>query len=419
MAKQVWRLFTNPNLLVSRVIQGRYAHNDSILNAPIKAKCSFFWRIFVWARELLQKGLRKRIGDGKSTYFFQDPWIPKEITFKPIPIPGVVAQEEVLVSDFITPTMGWNINRLQEVVCQEDVQCIMTIPISALQDSDKWIWHYCSNGLYYIKSGYKLALYLYENQDSANTNEHQKWWTTLWKTKVPQKVRMFIWKVYHGCLPTTYCLWKRNVVVSPICIVWRSKLERIDHALWGCKRSKRICDYMFHRVDFKIPILDNFADRIYWLAKHLKDEDFERACITFWSIWNDRNSLNNNMDIMDVEKRCEWIYEYWDKTRTKTCVRELPIHGCKERDEIGALIGMNRAIHGDGYKLFTDAAVGEQMAGAGYGVFIADAGDNVQGVMEFFDCTPSTPLVAEVNAIIHGIRLLQRMNISIAYVYSD
>lgn len=89
LAKQVWRLFTNPSLLVSKVIQGRYAHRLSLLNAPIKANCSVFWRGFVWVRDLLISGIRKRIGNGHSTFFLKDLWIPIERTFKPIRISGV------------------------------------------------------------------------------------------------------------------------------------------------------------------------------------------------------------------------------------------------------------------------------------------------------------------------------------------
>lgn len=134
LAKQVWRLFTNPTLLASRVIKGKYANQVSLLHAPIKANCSIFWRGFACARELLKSGIRKRIGNGKSTHFFTEPWIPKESTFKPIPIPGAAYPENVLASNFITSTMGWNLSKLRVVVNQEEVSVIESIPISTSQD---------------------------------------------------------------------------------------------------------------------------------------------------------------------------------------------------------------------------------------------------------------------------------------------
>lgn len=139
LAKQVWRLFTNPNLLVSRVIKGRYAHQDSLLSAPIKTNCFVFWRGFVWARELLLSGLRRQIGNGKSTYFFKDPWIPKEVTFKPIKAMRAWIQEDARVSEFITQSMGWNSEKLREVVIEEDANIIKTIPIRAADEDDALI----------------------------------------------------------------------------------------------------------------------------------------------------------------------------------------------------------------------------------------------------------------------------------------
>lgn len=79
-------------------------------------------------------GLRKRIGNGKSMHFFTDPWIPKVSTFKPIVLLGIAYQEMATVADFITPTMGWDLHKIKEVIMQDDVHIIETIPISVSND---------------------------------------------------------------------------------------------------------------------------------------------------------------------------------------------------------------------------------------------------------------------------------------------
>lgn len=56
LAKQVWRLFSNPHLLASKVLTNRYAYQGSLLTAPIKSSCSVFWRGFFWAREIVCMG---------------------------------------------------------------------------------------------------------------------------------------------------------------------------------------------------------------------------------------------------------------------------------------------------------------------------------------------------------------------------
>lgn len=155
------------------------------------------------------------------------------------------------------------------MVSQEDVDVIAAIPISTTNDEDKWIWHFCSNGMYSVKSGYKLARRLSVDQESTSNDAQSLWWKALWKAKVPQKIKIFIWKAFHGCLPTMYSLWRRGVDTSPVCHWCRVKWETVDHALCGCNRSKQICDNMFPRIDLHIPVGNNFADRISHLARCL------------------------------------------------------------------------------------------------------------------------------------------------------
>lgn len=76
-------------------------------------------------------------------------------------------------------------------------------------------------------------------------------------------------------------------------------VETIDHALCGCKRAKAICDHIFQRIDGIIRVNNNFADHIVFLAANLNIEDFEKACIAFWSIWNNRNAFHMNQPIAD------------------------------------------------------------------------------------------------------------------------
>lgn len=63
---------------------------------------------------------------------------------------------------------------------------------------------------------------------------------------------------HHACLPTNYCLWKRGLDVSPKCIRCMKKYETIDHALCGCKRSRKIYDHIFPCIDNKLRLQTNW-----------------------------------------------------------------------------------------------------------------------------------------------------------------
>lgn len=73
----------------------------------------------------------------------------------------------------------------------------------------------------------------------------------------------------------------------------------------------------------------------------------------------------------------------------------------------------------DVVRLYTDAAVDTRAGGVGYGAVLVGVDSNLCGALEVMEPTIHTPFAVEVNAIIHGIRLLHRMNISHASVLSD
>lgn len=51
-----------------------------------------------------------------------------------------------MVRDFITPSMSWDVVKLRDFVCLEDVEAIIRIPISGLDRRDGWTWNYSKKG---------------------------------------------------------------------------------------------------------------------------------------------------------------------------------------------------------------------------------------------------------------------------------
>lgn len=66
VAKQGWRLLQFPNSLVLKVMQARYYWNSDFLRANIGSNPSFIWRSIIWGRQVIKKGMRWRIGNGKK-----------------------------------------------------------------------------------------------------------------------------------------------------------------------------------------------------------------------------------------------------------------------------------------------------------------------------------------------------------------
>ena len=67
LAKQAWRIWQNPNSFLSRIYKGRYHHSLDFLQSSNVKHASYGYKSIQLGKELLQQGLRVRIGDGKNT----------------------------------------------------------------------------------------------------------------------------------------------------------------------------------------------------------------------------------------------------------------------------------------------------------------------------------------------------------------
>ncbi|ONI05713.1 hypothetical protein PRUPE_5G020600 [Prunus persica] len=102
VAKQAWRLLENPDSLVSRIMKARYFPAGDFLLAKVGNCPSLVWRGIVWGRQVIKQGLVWRVSDGQSIKMFQDQWIPKLFTFKPLLNNGL--PQHATISNLITPT---------------------------------------------------------------------------------------------------------------------------------------------------------------------------------------------------------------------------------------------------------------------------------------------------------------------------
>jgi hypothetical protein len=84
LAKQAWRIVTNPNSLCSHVLKARYFKDGNFLEAPCPKRASYTWKSILHGRELLKEGPVWRIGDGEQVNVWTDKWIPRSSAQHPL-----------------------------------------------------------------------------------------------------------------------------------------------------------------------------------------------------------------------------------------------------------------------------------------------------------------------------------------------
>ena len=139
LAKQLWRILQNPNTLVARVLKARYFPTREILNANIGNYPSYSWRSIHSSLEVIRKGTRWRVGNGKLIHIWDDKWLPTPSTYKAISPPNNTPQYS-MVSFLIDPTTRWwRVSTIRAAFLPFEAETILKIPLSHDLPEDKII----------------------------------------------------------------------------------------------------------------------------------------------------------------------------------------------------------------------------------------------------------------------------------------
>jgi hypothetical protein len=80
--------------------------------------------------DLLEKGVRWRVGDGFSIKTWGDPWLPKTTDFRPVPRAKTSPQPGYLFQLIDNNSGQWKVDFIYALFCEEDGRLICSIPLS-------------------------------------------------------------------------------------------------------------------------------------------------------------------------------------------------------------------------------------------------------------------------------------------------
>ncbi|XP_048615950.1 uncharacterized protein LOC125588571 [Brassica napus] len=244
LAKQGWRLINQPESLLARFIKSRYYPHSDFLHAPVGYRPSFAWRSILFGRELLQKGLKWQIGNGRTTRVWLDKWVhDPEVGMRAPWIKNNTFDVNLKVSAMIDgATRRWNLQALEEIFVPGDVQLIAASqPIVSREDS--FTWKFNRNGLMSVHSAYGLAREetIKECHSEAlalpSLNPIKE---RIWKIPTVPKIRIFLWKVLSEAIPVADLILKRGMKVDERCQLCGLEGETIQHVLFQCAVARQV-----------------------------------------------------------------------------------------------------------------------------------------------------------------------------------
>ena len=200
LAKQGWHLQVGKHSLVFKVFKAKYFPDCDFVNASMGNNPSYIWRSLMAAQRVVEQGMRWQVGNGTNIRVWGDKWLPNSSSHMVIS-PRVNVSPDFRVSELIDSNNAcWNSGLIEQLLLPCEVDTVKCIPLSTRLLADKLIWAETNNGLFTVKSAYKVAVDILaasplgSSGSSSDESNMKRFWKRVWKLDVPHKIRHFVWR---------------------------------------------------------------------------------------------------------------------------------------------------------------------------------------------------------------------------------
>ena len=121
------------------------------------------WQLYL----SLKRGI---VGDGYSIRVHEDRWIPNHPTNKVL-YPASEDTDGMLVVDLLDPDLHcWRRELITSLFHTDDAEAICSIPLSHRHVPDILLWMYNKNGMFSVKSAYRVAVQIQKGEKWAENS---------------------------------------------------------------------------------------------------------------------------------------------------------------------------------------------------------------------------------------------------------
>ena len=254
--------------------------------------------------------------------------------------------------------------------------------------ADKLIWAETNNGLFTVKSAYKVAVDILaasplgSSGSSSDKSNMTRFLKCVWKLDVPHKIRHFVWRACRDILPTKRILKHQQILVEDICDECKLESETTGNVFWSCPRAQNI---------WKMMMLDDCEENILALVVTIA-----------WSIWTNCNEVRNGGkkkgELELLQWSCQYLQEYVGaKKLSIKAVQDQIEHWCPPPENM--------------YKVNVDGTVFSAKKEAGIGIVARDCHGLVIAAMSMKVSAPLGPLEVEAKAFEAGLQFAKDLGI--------
>ncbi|KAL0367264.1 UNVERIFIED_CONTAM: putative mitochondrial protein [Sesamum radiatum] len=235
--------YLGPNSVKASKVEGDIFARGSIFEARLGFNPSSTWRSIWRTIPLVKAGCRWRVGDSSNIQIWRDQWLPRPYSFRPIQMQNCSlwnAKVETLIDKDLH---CWKEDLIDRTFLPDDASLVKALPLARHGVQDVLVWHYAKNGLFSVRSAYYVQRNFQKRSnnvsDPSSSSESRTTWNFLWNCKVPNKIKIFIWRLCNNALPIAPNLIRRGVEMDPSCPFCQSHTEDLEHIFLNCTFARQ------------------------------------------------------------------------------------------------------------------------------------------------------------------------------------
>jgi hypothetical protein len=151
---------------------------------------------------------------------------------------------------------------------------------------DQIQWRFAADGQYSSRSAYRM-------QFKVSIQDYS--WDKVWKIKVKNKCKFFLWLLLQRKLLTTDQIIKRGGQANPVCQICRTRNESMTHMVANCYCSKRVWQLIEQQTHQQNTHPQQPVSNLksWWsdlVGTVSLDPEYRNQIITYttWNIWKER-----------------------------------------------------------------------------------------------------------------------------------
>jgi ribonuclease HI len=219
----------------------------------------------------------------------RDPWLRGQGGAW-LPSPQNQGVFNLVVSDLMLPNVNlWDKEKIESLFPSHIANRIVETPLLNMVEVDKLIWADSVDGVYNVKSGYKLLMNIAGKAEALVPNVA---WHRLWKIHAPPKAKHLLWRICRGCLPTRLRLQEKYVSCPLSCPLCDQGQEDDWHVFLTCNISLQAIQAtgLEHLLLHRIQPATNLKELIFDVCSGESKEAAGLFAMLLWVLWQNRNN---------------------------------------------------------------------------------------------------------------------------------